>query len=187
MTCRSSQKPSKHLLGVSRQKGPFAKALRTPRATNSTTLENKRNRVKSAAAVAELSRRHYVASIGVHLRTEQSPNPHFLLLPVGFNLISPFLICEDVQRSWSRDTATGKTSSECLTRMVEQDVTIIHTTGTQGGLRGRTRRQARVSRSVKRRRANTMRRRAHWGIRMQHRHMRLMGFQQTKQRNRSGS
>ena len=58
--------------------------------------------------------------------------------------------------------------------------------GWQGGLRGRTRRQARVSMSVKRQRENTMRRWAHRGIRTQRWHMRLMAVWETKQQNRSG-
>ena len=58
--------------------------------------------------------------------------------------------------------------------------------GQQGGLRVHTRRQARVSRSVKRPRYITMRRPAHRVVHMQRWRTRLLGVGETKQSNRSG-
>ena len=84
------------------------------------------------------------------------------------------------------DINRGDLLGVSVTRMVQLDVTFVHTTGMARRTQGRTRRHSRVSRSAKRPRENTMRRWAHRGIRTQRWHMRLMAVWETKQQNRSG-
>ena len=74
-----------------------------------------------------------------------------------------------------------------LTRMVQLDVTFVHTTGQRGGLRAHTRKPAKVSGYVKPPREGTMQRLGHRGTPMQLWRMRPKDDWGSRPRNRSGS